>query len=105
MTNYLKKTEKILADLIAFPTITGTSNSALIAYVKEYLQKFNIEVALDPHPDGKRFNLIAIIGSKKKDSILLSAHTDVVPPQQTGWSSNPFELKNCVNMLYSSSWD
>ena len=78
MTDYLKRTEKILSDLVAFPTITGTSNSELIKYVKEYLQKFKIEVALDPHPDGKRFNLIAIIGSKKKDSILLSAHTDVV---------------------------
>ena len=100
MTNYLKKTEKILADLIAFPTITGTSNGALIAYVKEYLQKLNIKVALDPHPDGKRFNLIAIIGSKKKDSILLSAHTDVVPPQQIGWSSNPFKLKKTKGRLY-----
>ena len=66
MTDYLNKTEKILADLIAFPTITGTSNSELIKYVKEYLQKLEIEIALDPHPDGKRFNLIAIIGSKKK---------------------------------------
>ncbi|MDG2474912.1 MAG: acetylornithine deacetylase [Paracoccaceae bacterium] len=100
MTDYLNKTEKILADLIAFPTITGTSNSELIKYVKEYLQKLEIEIALDPHLDGKRFNLIAIIGSKKKDTILLSAHTDVVPAQLEGWSSNPFKLKKTNGRLY-----
>ena len=57
MNKYIKKTEEILADLVTFPTITGTSNSQLINYVKKYLQKLDIDVFLDPHPDKKRFNL------------------------------------------------
>ena len=61
MKDYKRKAEEMLADLVAFKTITGTSNHELINYVKKYLQKFNIDVVLDPHPDGKRSNLIAII--------------------------------------------
>ena len=100
MNKYIKKTEEILADLVTFPTITGTSNSQLINYVKKYLQKLDIDVFLDPHPDKKRFNLLALIGNKAKDPILLSAHTDVVPAQQRGWDSNPFKLLKKNGRLY-----
>ena len=100
MSNYLEKTEKILGDLIAFPTTTGSSNIKMIEYIKCYLENLNIQVSLDPHSDGKRFNLLATIGNKVKDGILLSAHTDVVPADTKGWNSNPFQIKKSRGRLY-----
>ena len=100
MSHYLKETERVLADLIAFPTLSRRSNRELIQYVKRYFEQLDIEVSLDPHPDGKRFNLFATIGGTHKSGILLSAHTDTVPAEREDWHTDPFKLKKSNGRLY-----
>jgi acetylornithine deacetylase len=41
---------------------------------------------------GNKVNLLATIGPKQDDGILLSGHTDVVPVATQTWISDPFKL-------------
>ena len=93
MTTPLEQAERLLADLVSFPTVTGLPNGDMIAYIKSYLENLGIPVMLDPHEDGTRFNLFATIGSGQSDGIILSGHTDVVPanPAMAG-RRDPFVL-------------
>ena len=50
---------------------------------------------------GKKANLYATIGSNKKEGIMLSGHTDVVPANvSNNWNSDPFNLLEKNNRLY-----
>ncbi|WP_438996688.1 acetylornithine deacetylase [Candidatus Puniceispirillum sp.] len=100
MTTPLDQAERLLADLVSFPTVTGLPNSDMIAYIKDYLEHLGISVMLDPHEDGVRFNLFATIGSGNCDGIILSGHTDVVPATGDGWSRDPFVLHKQDGRLY-----
>ena len=100
MTTKLERAEKLLADLVSFPTITGLPNGDIIAYIKSYLESLGIAVMLDAHEDGARFNLFATIGSGQSDGIILSGHTDVVPATGDGWSRDPFVLHKQNGRLY-----
>ena len=53
--------EALLADLVGFPSVTGTPNGAIVGYIKDYLENLNIPVRIDAHEDGERFNLFATI--------------------------------------------
>ena len=92
--------EAILADLVSFPSLSGTPNGAIVNYIKDYLEGFEISVILDAHEDGERLNLFATIGPHIDDGILLSAHTDVVPAHGAGWSRDPFILHKENGRLY-----
>ena len=100
MSTPLEQAEKLLADLVSFPTVTGLPNGDMIAYIKTYLQDLGIPVMLDAHEDGLRFNLFATIGSGQSDGIILSGHTDVVPATGDGWSRDPFILHKQDGRLY-----
>ncbi len=92
--------EKILADLVSFPSLSGTPNGAIVGYIKGYLEGLGIQVSLDAHEDGERLNLFATIGPQIDGGILLSGHTDVVPAQSVGWRCDPFTLHKEDGRLY-----
>jgi len=100
MSTTLEQAEKLLADLVSFPTVTGLPNGDMIAYIKTYLEDLGIPVMLDAHDDGVRFNLFASIGPGHCDGIILSGHTDVVPATGDGWSRDPFVLHKQDGRLY-----
>jgi acetylornithine deacetylase/succinyl-diaminopimelate desuccinylase-like protein len=57
----------------------------------EYLGAAGVEAEL-VGPDPKRLNLVArIAGAGEGPSLMLMAHTDVVPAPTDGWSVDPFE--------------
>ena len=91
---------KILKDLISFDTTSYKSNLNLIKYIEQYLGSFRIKSQLIYDSTGKKANLYATIGSNKKEGIMLSGHTDVVPAIETNWNSNPFQLIKKNNRLY-----
>ena len=92
--------EALLADLVGFPSVTGTPNGAIVGYIKDYLENLNIPVRIDAHEDGERFNLFATIGPQIDGGIVLSGHTDVVPANSAGWTGDPFTLRKQDGRLY-----
>ncbi len=93
MTN-LPETQKILADLVGFPTVSLKPNGEIIDYIRAYLGNLGIETYIDPHTDEERFNLFASIGPEGEGGIMLASHLDVVPANAEGWqTAAPFELR------------
>lgn len=100
MTDRLGAVEALLADLVGFASISGQPNDDIVGYIKTYLEGHGVSVHLDPHEDGKRFNLFASIGPEIEGGILLSGHLDVVPANPAGWSRDPFVLHKQDGRLY-----
>ena len=93
---------KILTDLIAFKTISGEDNTALIDYCDDILKKLGATSFRTYDDEKKRVNLFATLKSKNssnKKPIILSGHTDVVPVTK-GWSSDPFTATIIENKLF-----
>lgn len=90
----------ILADLIAFPTVSRDSNLDLIQYTRAWLDRHGIESRLVPNEDGRKANLWATIGPADRPGVVLSGHTDVVPVEGQAWSSDPFRLDRRGGNLY-----
>src|SRR4051812_32550576 len=83
--------EKILADLIAFPSVSRDSNLPLIDYIAAFLKARGIESSRIWSADRTKASLVATIGPSERAGVVLSAHTDVVPVDGQEWSSPPFE--------------
>ncbi len=88
----LTRAKDILADLIAFPSVSSDSNLDLMAYVATLLEDVGARVDLSPSPCGTKANLFATIGPDVGGGILLSGHSDVVPVTDQDWSSDPFQM-------------
>ena len=87
-----KNSIKILTDLIAFKTISGEDNNALINYCDDILKKIGATSFKTFDKEKKRVNLFATLKSKKtsnKKPLIFSGHTDVVPVSKN-WKTDPF---------------
>lgn len=93
-------TREILERLIAFPTVSRTSNRALIDYVAGLLDGAGIPWELAESPDGTRANLFATLGPADRPGVVLSGHSDVVPAEGQAWSRDPFTLCEIEGRLY-----
>ncbi len=97
-----KNSLKILKDLIAFKTVSGEDNNALINYCDDMLKKIGATSFKTFDDEKKRVNLFATIKSKKSNGIkpiILSGHTDTVPVSKS-WSTDPFKATIKGNKLY-----
>ena len=93
---------KILADLIAFKTVSGEDNNSLIDYCDKILKNFGATSFRTFDDEKKRANLFATLKAKKPNSklpIILSGHTDVVPVSKS-WSTDPFKATIKEDKLY-----
>lgn len=99
-TALLSETEAILADLIAFPTVSSDSNLDLIAYATDRLSSLGANVSMTRDETGQKANLFATLGPDIDGGIVLSGHTDVVPADASEWSSDPFTLRDDNGRLY-----
>jgi acetylornithine deacetylase len=91
---------KLLADLIAFETVSDRTNLPLIAYIENYLASFGITGRRIVDDSGHKASLWVTIGPEGRPGIVLSGHTDVVPVAGQNWSSNPFEMVEREGRLY-----
>ena len=96
----LQTTKDILADLIAFPTVSADSNLDMIAYLASRLEDCGADVHLFTDPSGKKANLFATLGPQKDGGIVLSGHSDVVPVTDQNWTSDPFKMVERDGRLY-----
>ncbi len=97
---HLSRTEAILADLIAFPTISSASNLAIIDHIADLLGAAGARVEIFPDDSGQKANLWATMGPETEGGIVLSGHSDVVPVEGQDWSSDPFTLTCRDDRLY-----
>ena len=97
----LERATALLARLVAFPSISNTTNLPLIEWVAEELRKSGVSAQILPSPDQEgKANLIATIGPMHKGGVVLSAHTDVVPVAEQAWQTDPFVLTEKDGKLY-----
>lgn len=92
--------EEILTKLIAFPSVVGTPNGAIVDWIGDFCQAVGAEVSVVPGPEGDRSNLFVTIGPREHRGYILSGHMDVVPAGETEWNSDPFALRREGDRLY-----
>lgn len=82
-----------LQDLIAFKTVSGTSNTPMIEYLEAWARPIGFNCERIEHPeDPHRANLLCWIGPLKAGGLMISGHTDVVPVLGQCWDRDPFIL-------------
>jgi acetylornithine deacetylase len=91
---------RLLADLVAFETVSDRTNLPLIGYIENYLASFGITGRRIVDESGQKASLWVTIGPDDRPGIVLSGHTDVVPVAGQDWSNNPFELIGRDGRLY-----
>ncbi|NBT32872.1 MAG: acetylornithine deacetylase, partial [Rhodobacteraceae bacterium] len=98
--NDLLRTKAILADLIAFPTVSTDSNLDCIQYMADYLTAIGARVEVMRDATGTKANLWAMLGPEGDGGLVLSGHSDVVPVADQDWSSDPFRMEERDGRLY-----
>jgi acetylornithine deacetylase len=95
-----ERISRLLADIVAFDTVSDRSNLPLIAYIERYLASFGITGRRIPDETGQKAALWVTIGPENKPGMVLSGHTDVVPVAGQDWSHDPFKLIARDGKLY-----
>jgi acetylornithine deacetylase len=91
---------EMLARLIAFPSVSTSSNLDIIGFCRDWLSSHGVESNIVMSPEGDKANLYATIGPQVEGGIVLSGHTDVVPVEGQAWSSDPWTLTERNGRLY-----
>lgn len=90
----------LLADLVAFDTVSDRSNLALIAHIETCLASFGIRGQRIVDETGQKASLWVTIGPQDRGGFVLSGHTDVVPVAGQTWTNDPFKLVERDGRLY-----
>ncbi|MEI6402258.1 MAG: acetylornithine deacetylase [Actinomycetota bacterium] len=90
---------ELLRSLVAFPTVSRTPNTALQEWLGEQLEACGARVQVVTGVHAGNANLVASLGPAVPGGLLLSGHTDVVPPGE-GWHTDPFTLTAVDDRLY-----
>ncbi len=97
---------QMIEELIAIPSVSSVnpaldqSNGPVVERLAEWLEGAGFAVELLPVPaDATKVNLVATLG-RGEGGLVLAGHTDTVPYDETGWSSDPFRLTERSGLLY-----
>ncbi len=96
----LSRTRDILAELIAFPTVSSEGNLEMIAYAADLLGSAGASISISRDASGAKANLFATLGPSGNGGIVLSGHTDVVPVDGQDWTGDPFRMAERSGRLY-----
>ena len=96
----LAEAKAVLGQLIAFDSVSDSSNLPIIAFVEDYLRGHGIESRRAPNGAGDKAAILATVGPRVDGGVVLSGHTDVVPVDGQPWSSPPFELRQTSGRVY-----
>src|SRR5579883_2666658 len=95
-----ERIRKVLADLVAFDTVSDRSNLSLITYIEKYLASFGITGRRLADETRQKASLWVTIGPQDRPGLILSGHTDVVPVDRQPWTSAPFKMIERNGRLY-----
>ncbi|PZX14883.1 acetylornithine deacetylase [Palleronia aestuarii] len=95
------RTAELLDRLVAFPTVSRDSNHALIDWLIGHLEGIGARVFRVDDPEDAKSGVFASIGPPGEGGVLLSSHSDVVPADGEGWSSDPFRLRSAEGRLHA----
>lgn len=106
MHNRLPDLETMIATLVAEPSISSvqpaldSSNRRVCEHLGTWLEGLGFAVSLMPVAgrEGK-FNLLARLGDGE-DGLVLSGHSDTVPWDENGWSTDPFAATRRQDRIY-----
>lgn len=99
-------TETLLARLVAFDSVSSKSNRPIADFLAERLDRPGVRLAFHAYDDEgqEKVNLLARLGPptdpETRAGLVLSGHMDVVPAEEDGWESDPFELTEREDRLY-----
>ena len=96
----LAEAKAIFAQLIAFESVSDSSNLPVIDFVEIYLRGHGLESRRAPNAAGDKAAILATIGPRVDGGVVLSGHTDVVPVEGQAWSSPPFSLRAASGRLF-----
>jgi acetylornithine deacetylase len=96
----LAEAKALLARLIAFDSVSDSSNLPVIDFVEGYLRGHGLGSRRAPNAAGDKAAILATIGPRVDGGVVLSGHTDVVPVDGQPWSSSPFKLRQTSGRLY-----
>ena len=91
---------EMLARLIAFPSVSTSSNLDIIHFCRDWLQSHGVACSLVFSPAGDKANLYASVGPMVEGGVVLSGHTDVVPVDGQAWTMDPWTLTEKDGRLY-----
>lgn len=93
---------ELLARLVAFPSVSGGNDAALVDFLCDYLNRPGLNIERIASEDGTRCNLIVRTGPMRDDrnGLVLCGHLDVVPADEPNWTSNPFTLAERDGKLF-----
>src|SRR3712207_4270406 len=91
---------EMLARLVAFPSVSTSSNLDIITFCRDWLASHGVESRTVLSPEGDKANLYATIGPNVEGGVVLSGHTDVVPVEGQAWTSDPWTLTERDGRLY-----
>ena len=98
--SHLERSIDILADLIAYPTVSSDSNLAMIDDLAQRLADAGAVVDVYRDEAGQKANLYATLGPARAGGVLLAGHTDVVPVTDQDWASDPFRMMRDGGKLF-----
>jgi acetylornithine deacetylase len=96
----LAEAKALLTRLIAFESVSDSSNLPLIDFVEGYLREHGLGSRRALNAAGDKAAILATIGPRVDGGVVLSGHTDVVPVEGQPWSSPPFTLREASGRLY-----
>jgi len=99
-TEALAETTGLLADLVAFPTVSADSNLEMIVFLADRLERSGAHVHLQTDETGRKANLFATLGPDRDGGLVLSGHSDVVPVTDQAWSGDPFAMWQADDRLF-----
>ncbi len=87
----LEAVTQLAAELVAMPTVSADGNLEFIAHCANRLESAGARVSVGFDGSGRKANLFASLGPEDDGGLAFAGHADVVPADEDGWTTGPFE--------------
>ncbi|MFK7746687.1 MAG: acetylornithine deacetylase [Roseobacter sp.] len=96
----MTRTLEILEKLVAFPTVSHTSNLEMVGWVEDLLHKAGFTVTRIPAVTQEKSGLFAQKGPDAPGGVCLSGHMDVVPVEGQIWNRPAFQVTKDATRIF-----